>query len=156
MLLFASPALAEISFYANDGFDGATYMSKLPIGNLNRAGFNDRARSIDVRGGVWEICVDGDYRGRCVEVDRDVRDLRALGLDRSISSMRTQADDGYPPSGGGYHPPGGGYPPSGGGYPPSGGGYPPPGGGGWQGDDGEYRPDRLGFHEPSLILTALK
>ncbi len=33
------------------------------------------------------LCENSDFRGRCVEVDGDVRDLRAIGLDRSISSM---------------------------------------------------------------------
>ncbi len=124
---------ARVTLYDGPNFTGLATTYNGDISNLARE-LNDRAMSARVVG-RWSLCSDSDYRGRCVEVDRDVRDLRALGLDRSISSLRTQADDGYPPSGGGYHPPGGGYPPSGGGYPPSGGGYPPSGGGGWQGDD---------------------
>jgi hypothetical protein len=63
--------------------------------DLGRAGFNDRARSIDVRGGAWEVCVDGDYRGRCEVIDRPVSNLGDIGLSGNISSVRLLTTDRY-------------------------------------------------------------
>ncbi len=63
--------------------------------SLGRTGFNDRAQSLDVRSGVWQVCVDGNYRGRCETIDRPVPDLRDIGLSGNISSVRRVADDPY-------------------------------------------------------------
>lgn len=54
--------------------------------NLGSAG--DRARSVQVYGGTWELC-DGAFRNaRCVTVDESVPDLRSLGFRNGISSAR--------------------------------------------------------------------
>jgi len=58
------------------------------IPNLAATPMNDRALSIHVRGGRWELCRDANYRGRCVFVTSSVSDLRRLGLGHSISSVR--------------------------------------------------------------------
>lgn len=78
----------SITLFSSDGLRGEALTIDRNEPDLARAGFNDRARSIDVRGGVWEICVDGDYRGRCASIDRPVSDLRDLGLSGNISSVR--------------------------------------------------------------------
>jgi hypothetical protein len=78
----------SITLFSSAGLRGDALTIDRNEPNLARAGFNDRARSIDVRGGVWEVCVDGDYRGRCTTVDRPVSDLRDLGLSGTISSVR--------------------------------------------------------------------
>jgi hypothetical protein len=129
----AGPAAAQygrpgqrITLYDGPNFSGRAVTFEGDVSNMARE-LNDRAMSARVVG-HWSLCADSDYRGRCVDVDRDIRDLRALGMDRTISSLRAEV--------------GGGYPPSGGGYPGPGGGYPPPGGGGWSGDG-----DRITFFE---------
>ena len=54
--------------------------------NLGSAG--DRARSIQVYGGTWELC-DGDFRNaRCVTVSDNVPDLRSLGFRNGVVSAR--------------------------------------------------------------------
>lgn len=40
--------------------------------------FNDRAESVQVVGGAWELCDDADFRGRCVTVTSDASDLGSL------------------------------------------------------------------------------
>lgn len=77
-----------VVLYSSTGLRGDALTIDRDDPDLARAGFNDRARSIDVRGGVWEVCVDGDYRGRCATIDRPVSDLRDLGLSGNISSVR--------------------------------------------------------------------
>jgi hypothetical protein len=54
--------------------------------NLGAAG--ERARSIQVFGGTWELC-DGAFRNaRCVTVDEHVPDLRNLGFRNGVASIR--------------------------------------------------------------------
>ena len=51
--------------------------------------YNDQALSLRIEGrGAWMVCAESDFGGRSQVVDRDVRDLRSLGLGHAISSMR--------------------------------------------------------------------
>ena len=50
-------------------------------------GFNDRAGSIVVNEGQWEVCSDADFRGRC-EVIGPGQYARLNALDNKISSLR--------------------------------------------------------------------
>ena len=88
-LCAAGAASAEVRFFSRDGFQGQTFTTDRPIGNLQRFGFNDRASSAVVRGGRWEVCEDARFYGRCV-VLRPGRypDLRSMGLDNQVSSVR--------------------------------------------------------------------
>lgn len=57
--------------------------------NLAHSGMNDRIESIEIsRGQRWQICSDANFRGRCVVITRNERDLRDLGLANQISSLR--------------------------------------------------------------------
>jgi len=51
-------------------------------------GFNNRAQSLQVIGGRWEICDSQRYRGRCETVTGNIRDLRSLKLDNRVESAR--------------------------------------------------------------------
>ena len=102
------PGRASITLYDGPGFTGRARTFDSDFSNLPRE-FNDTAGSARVQG-RWTVCVDSDYRGRCVELDRDIRDLRSIGMDRTISSLRSGAGGGYPGGGGGYPGGGGGYP----------------------------------------------
>lgn len=80
---------AGITLYNHTDFGGdSVYVdndqSRLG-GSLN---FNDRATSIRVHGGTWEVCSGNDYSGRCVRISDDVRDLRSLRLHNDVSSVR--------------------------------------------------------------------
>ena len=55
--------------------------------NLVRQNFNDRAGSIVVNEGQWEVCSDADFRGRC-EVIGPGQYARLNSLDNKISSLR--------------------------------------------------------------------
>src|SRR5262249_45238728 len=60
-----------------------------PIGNMERIGFNDRASSIIVDRGRWEVCDDAGFNGHCVVLRRGNYDsLRDMGLSNRISSVR--------------------------------------------------------------------
>lgn len=102
----AAPALAQISFYEHDGFQGRSFTTQKPVGNFERQGFNDRASSVVVVSNArWEVCEDEQFEGRCVVLRQgNYPSLRAMGLNDRISSTRrlaTQArvdDERYAPA----------------------------------------------------------
>lgn len=89
----ASPA---IIFYSEANLRGESVTLNSDVVDFSRIRFNDRARSVEVRGGVWQICADGNYRGRCEYVDRTVRNLGELNLSGNISSARLIPDGQNP------------------------------------------------------------
>ncbi len=100
-----APVTSQVTFYERENFEGRTLSTENPIGNFERIGFNDRASSIIVVGGPWEVCDDARFGGRCA-VLRPGRypSLRSMGLNDRISSVRTVSanarfpDDRYAPA----------------------------------------------------------
>ena len=54
----ASSATAQITFYEREGFRGEGFATDRPIDDFRRVGFNDRASSVVVDRGHWEVCQD--------------------------------------------------------------------------------------------------
>jgi hypothetical protein len=54
----------------------------------NLSGFGNRAESVQVFGGIWELCEETEFMGRCVSVTANVVDLAALGLRNRVKSVR--------------------------------------------------------------------
>lgn len=81
---------AQVTFYAREGFQGRSFSTEEQIRNFEGSGFNDRASSVIVTSGRWEVCEDVRFSGRCA-VLRPGRypSLAAMGLDNSVSSART-------------------------------------------------------------------
>jgi hypothetical protein len=67
----------DLVFYDRTGYRGAAY-DQGSIGNRT-------ARSVEVRGGTWQLC---DRTGRCATIDQSVSDLSRLGLNGQITSVR--------------------------------------------------------------------
>ena len=74
--------------FEHERFEGRA----LPVSDhepdLRRHGFNDSATSLRLGGGLWEVCEDVGFGGRCHRLSGDVWDLRSLGLHDRISSLR--------------------------------------------------------------------
>ena len=87
----ASQAVAQITFFENDGFYGRNFTTHAAVDNFSRFGFNDRASSVVVQGNQWEVCDDAQFSGRCT-VLRPGRypSLAAMGLNDRISSVRAR------------------------------------------------------------------
>ncbi len=85
----ATQASAQVTFFEHDHFRGRSFTTDRPVGDFSRFGFNDRASSVIVRSGRWELCVDARFSGRCV-VLRPGRygSLAAIGLNDRVSSVR--------------------------------------------------------------------
>jgi len=89
MLALATQAVAQVTLFENEYFRGRSFTTERQVGNFNRAGFNDRASSVQVVGGRWEVCEDVRFRGRCI-VLRPGRypSLSAMGMNDRLSSVR--------------------------------------------------------------------
>jgi uncharacterized protein YcfJ len=88
-LLLASHAFAQITFYEGEGFRGRAFTTGKPVGDFSRVGFNDRASSVVVDKGRWEVCEDARFGGRCVVLRRgSYESLAGLGLEGRVSSVR--------------------------------------------------------------------
>jgi len=69
-------------FFDRPNFRGGTTL----VTSNGSTGAVPRAGSVQVRGGgVWRVC---DNTGDCANVDRDVNDMRELGLNGRITSVR--------------------------------------------------------------------
>lgn len=69
------------------GFRGRSFTATGSV-PLVSSSFNDKASSVQVNGGVWELCEDRDYGGRCVTISSNVSDLGSYGLRNRVSSVR--------------------------------------------------------------------
>lgn len=88
-VLLASQAMAQITFYEHDGFRGQAFSTDRRVGDFQRHGFNDRASSVVVERGRWEVCEDARFEGRCVVLRRGSYDsMQPFGLNDRISSVR--------------------------------------------------------------------
>ena len=88
-LTLAAHASAQVTFYEGEGFRGRTFAVNGEVRNFDRTGFNDRASSVIVDRGRWEVCEDARFNGKCVVLRRGSYDsLRAMGMDNRISSVR--------------------------------------------------------------------
>jgi hypothetical protein len=91
LLVLAAPAAnaarVGIVLYQEDNYGGDSRALTDDQPNLGWIHFDDRISSLEVRHGVWELCTDSQYRGRCITVDHDVAKLSRLGFDDKISSV---------------------------------------------------------------------
>lgn len=78
---------SDAVLFEHAGYDGRAYEVRGDMPDLDQAGFNDRASSIKILRGAWEVCEDAYYRGRCTVIDRDQGVLPRDWNDR-ISSIR--------------------------------------------------------------------
>ncbi len=85
----ATQAAAQITFYEREDFRGRSFQTEERVRNLERYGFNDRASSVVVDRGRWEVCEGPRFEGRCVVLRRgSYPSLRDMGLNNTVSSVR--------------------------------------------------------------------
>ena len=90
--LATTAALAgEITLYENPGFQGRRMTLRGTTPDLDRTQFNDRAESIVVREGVWEVCTDARFSGRCVRLQPGEYPNLQGDLNNRISSAPDRA-----------------------------------------------------------------
>jgi uncharacterized protein YcfJ len=90
----AAPALAQITFFEHDAYQGRSFTTQVPVGDFQRRGFNDRASSAVVSNGRWEICEDAGFSGHCTVLrPGQYPELIDMGLNDRISSVRPVSRD---------------------------------------------------------------
>ncbi len=92
--LASTQALSEITFYENEDFRGRAFTTAREHSDFRRQGFNDRASSVIVDSGRWEVCEDAAYRGTCVLLRPGSYDsLKRMGVNNRVSSVRRVRSD---------------------------------------------------------------
>ena len=88
-MALATQAAAQITLYDGESFQGPAFTADRAIYDFDRLGFNDRAQSLVVSGGTWQVCEDARFQGRCVVVQPGNYDsLHSMGMSERISSVR--------------------------------------------------------------------
>ena len=88
-LLLTAPAFSQITFYEGEQFHCRAFTTRDAVTDFSRRGFNDRASSVIVGSGQWQVCDDAGYRGRCVQLRPGNYDsLSRMGFDNRLSSVR--------------------------------------------------------------------
>jgi len=85
--------------YSNAGFSGQGLQIDGAVPDLARLRFNDRASSITIQSGAWQVCTDANFRGRCEIIDTSAPRLADWRLNDNISSLRPAGYGNYPPGG---------------------------------------------------------
>lgn len=89
IMTIGGQAMAQITLYQNEGWRGRAVTIAHSTDDMRRAGFNDRASSVVVERGRWEVCDDAGFRGQCRILRRgSYESLAGMGLDDRISSVR--------------------------------------------------------------------
>jgi len=95
----ATAARAQIILYEHEDFRGQSIRGTDVVKNLRDSGFNDKASSIKVLSGTWEVCSDANFRGDCTVLEPgQYRSLNDMAMNDRLSSLR-RVSDGQP---GGY------------------------------------------------------
>ncbi|HTP99761.1 MAG TPA: beta/gamma crystallin-related protein [Casimicrobiaceae bacterium] len=88
-LACAAQASAQVTFFEDDHFQGRSITVDHELSSFDSSGFNDRASSVIVRGGVWQMCENARFAGRCVTLQPgSYPSLGAMGLNDKLSSAR--------------------------------------------------------------------
>lgn len=89
---FAAQVAAQATFYENERFAGRSLTATEQVPSFQRYGFNNSTSSAVVVGERWEVCQQGDFKGRCTVLrPGNYPSLAAMGLSGSISSVRAIA-----------------------------------------------------------------
>jgi hypothetical protein len=77
---------ARLVLYDQRNFRGPSILVEQASPNFGR--FGATAESIQVEGGIWEVCSGTSFQGRCTIVSTDAADLGRIGLRDNVRSAR--------------------------------------------------------------------
>jgi hypothetical protein len=87
-LLSAGAIAGDMTIYSLRDYKGEAMTVRGPAPSLERIGNGDTAASVVVRQGVWQLCTDTQFRGRCMEVQPGEYSSLGMGPDSRIASAR--------------------------------------------------------------------
>lgn len=89
LALAGAHAAAQVTLFEHDDFGGRSVQLRGEAADFAGFGFNDRASSLLVQGGMWEVCQDRAFRGTCVVLRPGrYRSLSEINLNDRVSSAR--------------------------------------------------------------------
>jgi hypothetical protein len=89
VLAATTVSAAELTLFEHDNFNGRHLSVNGSVSNLADAGFNDKASSLIVGSGTWQVCDDAYFRGHCVMLrPGEYPSLRSVGMNDRVSSAR--------------------------------------------------------------------
>ena len=89
------PDVGGLTLHEHGDFGALGLLLTAATPYLGRMGFGDMASSVEVHGGLWDICTDSNYRGRCITLGPGRHVLSGNTHDRA-SSVRPRVADGLP------------------------------------------------------------
>jgi len=90
-----SATVRVLTVFTNANFEGEAASFRNDEPDLQGYGLNDEISSILIPPGEsWEICQDVKYGNRCQVITRSISDLRSIGWDNRISSLRRASQGG--------------------------------------------------------------
>ena len=89
--IFAVPAAADIRVWSERDRQGDGREIRRAVRDLRNYDFDDRISSLETDE-PWEICTEPLYRGDCRIVQGIAPNLRMLGLNNRITSMRKASE----------------------------------------------------------------
>lgn len=91
----ALPATGGVTLYENSDFSGRSLLVTAPTQFLGRLGFNDTASAVEVHDGLWDLCTDSVFKGRCITLGPG-RHVLSGGTHDRASSVRPRVADNTP------------------------------------------------------------
>jgi hypothetical protein len=82
-----------VEFFAGAGMAGNSTRVLFDVSDFVDIGFNDRAHSIRIEEGTWQLCSDADYRGACRNFGPGNYDDLGARLNGKVSSARMVPDE---------------------------------------------------------------
>lgn len=97
--------IGTVDLYGQPNFQGRSARIDRDASNFNTFNFNDRASSLVVQGGTWEVCTDADYSGTCRTFAPGRYPSLGYGMTKAISSARpvVNQEDARVVHGGGWN-----------------------------------------------------
>ncbi len=82
-------AAAQVTLYEREGLRGQVFTADRSVNDLERYGFNDRASSLIVQSGQWQVCEHANFEGHCTILrPGQYASLAEMGMNNRISSLR--------------------------------------------------------------------
>jgi Beta/Gamma crystallin len=78
----------QIKLFESYNFSGPSITIDTETSSLLGSGFSNRASSVRVLAGVWELCDGSGFTKTCRTINRDENNLATIGLDSVITSVR--------------------------------------------------------------------
>jgi len=95
LLLLCGLSYAQITLFEGDAWHGRSFSTSNEVDDLGQFGFNDRASSVIIAHGEWEICDDVRFAGKCIVLGKgSYPSLSSMNMNDRVSSVRPMIHHG--------------------------------------------------------------